>query len=400
MTLGLDFSIAGSEGSETRDKFKRDVADDLATASGLPSASFNIKKVSAGSIIVDMQVMPDPLAPGTHLLAAKDLANQAVDSSSKLRAGTITSHAIGVEVIASKGGEVSAYATPLSAPAQDTCHAMPGMNDDASSCAAPGSAEKLETYVAAREPHATDSDKSDSRRKMASTRSQEDLKVHLQHVLHSAHGGVWDASSSTERAVLMKAAIHSMTEAGLDEEVAQRVFELDKVAVDRFLMAATTSSNQGSAPSADDARKALLDVAKEYGLVLNTPKTPPVTPDVVPGHWQNPRNLMTMEKELEAAAHSAGREIDDDFLRDIVKASKSAFTADEASDIARHATPTSEVSRQPLGAVGQPKASGGRKGVEKKRSKAEEGEDSDEEGTFNLVFSQLELLRLLQVVMR
>ena len=178
------------------------------------------------------------------------------------------------------------------------------------------------------------------------------------------------------------------------------MFELDKVAVDRFLMAATTSSKQGSAPSAEDARKALLDVAKEYGLVLNTPKTPPVTPDVVPGHWQNPRNLMTMEKELEAAAHSAGREIDDDFLRDIVKASKSAFTADEASDIARCATPTSEVSRQPLGAVGQPKASGGRKEVEKKRSKAEEGEDSDEEGTFNLVFSQLELLRLLQVVMR
>jgi hypothetical protein len=107
-----------------------------------------------------------------------------------------------------------------------------------------------------------------------------------------------------------------------------------------------------------------------------------------------------MEMESDAAAHSAGREIDDDFLRDIVKASKSVFTADEASDLARHATPTSEVSRQPLGAVGQPKASGGRKGVEKKRSKAEEGEDSDEEGTFNLVFSQLELLRLLQVVMR
>jgi hypothetical protein len=47
-----------------------------------------------------MEVMPDPLAPGTHLLAAKDLAEQAVDPSSTLRSGKITSHAIGVEVVA------------------------------------------------------------------------------------------------------------------------------------------------------------------------------------------------------------------------------------------------------------------------------------------------------------
>ena len=99
MTLGLDFSIAGSEGSDKGDKFKRDVAEDLASASGLPAANFRIKEVSQnnGSIILDMEVMPDPLSPGTHILAAKDLAEQAADPSSTLRSGKITSHATGVE---------------------------------------------------------------------------------------------------------------------------------------------------------------------------------------------------------------------------------------------------------------------------------------------------------------
>ncbi len=109
MTLALDFSMAGSEGLDKREKFKRDVAQDLASASGLPAANFRIKDVSNiqnngripldTSIILDMQVMPDPLAPGTHLLAVKDLAEQAADPSSMLRSGKITSHATGVEVI-------------------------------------------------------------------------------------------------------------------------------------------------------------------------------------------------------------------------------------------------------------------------------------------------------------
>ncbi len=107
MTLGLDFGMAGSEGSDTREKFKRDVAQDLATASGLAAANFNIKHVSAGSIILDMEVLPDPLAPGAHLLAAKDLANQAADISSKLRSGKLTSHAIGVVVIPSRSCEAA-----------------------------------------------------------------------------------------------------------------------------------------------------------------------------------------------------------------------------------------------------------------------------------------------------
>jgi len=109
MTLGLDFSVAGSDGSVKREKFQFDVAQDLASASGLPPANFRInfriKDVSPGSIILDMQVMPDPLAPGKHLEAAKYWAHQAVDISSKLRLGKITSHATGVEVRPSKEEE-------------------------------------------------------------------------------------------------------------------------------------------------------------------------------------------------------------------------------------------------------------------------------------------------------
>ena len=48
-------------------------------------------------------------------------------------------------------------------------------------------------------------------------------------LLSEAHGGVWDARSSQERASLMRAAIHSMTEAGLDEEVAVKVFASERV---------------------------------------------------------------------------------------------------------------------------------------------------------------------------
>ncbi len=104
MTLGLDFRIAGSEGSDEQEKFKLNVIQDLASASDLPSANFRIKEVSSGitrgytPIMVNVEVMPDPLAPGKHLLAANDLANQAVDASSKLRLGKVTSHTIEVEI--------------------------------------------------------------------------------------------------------------------------------------------------------------------------------------------------------------------------------------------------------------------------------------------------------------
>jgi hypothetical protein len=108
MTLALDFSMAGGEGSDKREKFKHDVTQDLARpdASGLPAGNFRIKDVSPGSILLHIQVMPDPLAPGTHLLAVQDLSAQAVDPFSNLRSGKISRHATGVEVMPPKSREV------------------------------------------------------------------------------------------------------------------------------------------------------------------------------------------------------------------------------------------------------------------------------------------------------
>lgn len=113
----------------------------------------------------------------------------------------------------------------------------------------------------------------EDRKGMTRASSELELVAHQKQVLEAAHGGVWDAHSSTERAALMKAAIHSMTEAGLDEEVAQKVFELDSAAVARILSAAASCAQDASprAASSDE----LLRVAQEYGLVGNR------TPDVV-----------------------------------------------------------------------------------------------------------------------
>ena len=105
-----------------------------------------------------------------------------------------------------------------------------------------------------------------SRKGMIRASSELELVAHKKQVLESAHGGVWDAHSSTERAVLMKAAIHSMTEAGLDEEVAQKVFQLDSTAVAHILSAAASSA-QGASPRGVTSCDELLRVAREYGLV-------------------------------------------------------------------------------------------------------------------------------------
>jgi hypothetical protein len=130
LTLGLDLSIAGREGwdkSESfngletfncRETFNCDVAQDLASASGLASANFRIKDVSPGMIVLDVEVMPDPFAPEKHLMAAKDLANQAVNTASKLRSGKITSRTVGVEVRHCKAADVRDVASLRNAPAE------------------------------------------------------------------------------------------------------------------------------------------------------------------------------------------------------------------------------------------------------------------------------------------
>jgi C-terminal processing protease CtpA/Prc len=89
--LGLDFAIAGPEDSTQREAFVCDLSQDLANASRLPPASFYIKVVSPGSIIVDTEIRADAFGnaydPGT---VARDLERQANDPSSTLRGGVLT----------------------------------------------------------------------------------------------------------------------------------------------------------------------------------------------------------------------------------------------------------------------------------------------------------------------
>ena len=63
ITLGISFHEAGEAGSAMREAFMRDVADDLAKASGLLAENFKIinkiMKLLAGSVLVYMYIMPD-----------------------------------------------------------------------------------------------------------------------------------------------------------------------------------------------------------------------------------------------------------------------------------------------------------------------------------------------------
>jgi len=100
ITLDLDFSVAGEEGSTQREAFKRDVTIDLSRASGLPPSNFNIKKLFAGGVILGIDIMPDPWenAP-TPASVALDLQRQITDVKSPLRSGKITGHLKELQVV-------------------------------------------------------------------------------------------------------------------------------------------------------------------------------------------------------------------------------------------------------------------------------------------------------------
>ena len=100
MTLGMSFHKTGEEGSSKREAFKRDMANDLANASGLPAENFKITKLSAGSVVVHIDILPDPLgiAPAPSAVA-RDLEQQAADANSPLRSGKLTSQTKGIQVL-------------------------------------------------------------------------------------------------------------------------------------------------------------------------------------------------------------------------------------------------------------------------------------------------------------
>jgi hypothetical protein len=130
MTLDMSFHETGEEGSAKREAFKRDMADDLAKASGLPAENFNITKLSAGSVIVDLNIMPDPLgiAPAPSAIA-RDLEKQAADPNSPLRSGKLTSQTKGIQV------QSPELVDPL--PARALAPDPPGWADHVASITAP-----------------------------------------------------------------------------------------------------------------------------------------------------------------------------------------------------------------------------------------------------------------------
>jgi hypothetical protein len=97
--LGIDFSQAGEEGTEEREQFKRDLAADLASASGAPPASFRsffIKKLSAGRVKVDMEIVAHPALTRTPEDMALDMEKQASDSNSLFRPGKLAKHSTSI----------------------------------------------------------------------------------------------------------------------------------------------------------------------------------------------------------------------------------------------------------------------------------------------------------------
>ena len=81
LRLHMDFRSAGQEGSTQRQMFIKDLRQDLADASGMYTADFNILKVSPGSVVVDVN------APET---AAQEIHRQSLDLNSRLRCGKLT----------------------------------------------------------------------------------------------------------------------------------------------------------------------------------------------------------------------------------------------------------------------------------------------------------------------
>ena len=79
LKLSLDFdSTVGSEGSDLRASFDKDLRQDLANATGLPTSSFVLKKLSPGSVIVDLDIRPDLGQDSPDpFAAAGELAEQA-----------------------------------------------------------------------------------------------------------------------------------------------------------------------------------------------------------------------------------------------------------------------------------------------------------------------------------
>jgi hypothetical protein len=99
LKLDMSFSVAGETGSSRRDIFGKHLLDDLAGASNLKQDNYSIKRVSPGSIIVDIQLVPSSSVQSTQLVSVvEDLKRQATDPDSRLRAGILTRNITSIQL--------------------------------------------------------------------------------------------------------------------------------------------------------------------------------------------------------------------------------------------------------------------------------------------------------------
>jgi len=90
-SLDLEYSVAGDLGTPQRAVFEKEIIADLAKASGQVPSMFCIREMSPGSIIVAVQVLPDPSGVSIDLSrVVYSLEQQATDTASLLRAGKLT----------------------------------------------------------------------------------------------------------------------------------------------------------------------------------------------------------------------------------------------------------------------------------------------------------------------
>jgi hypothetical protein len=102
IALNMHISESGEEGTYERAKFKTSLLRELAQASGVKEQFLDVKRISAGSIIVDVDICADPnLDADSHCPrnVAADLENQAQDEQSQLRSGTLMARLVSISIV-------------------------------------------------------------------------------------------------------------------------------------------------------------------------------------------------------------------------------------------------------------------------------------------------------------
>jgi chromosome segregation ATPase len=90
ITLDMDIAHAGTVGTKSRQQFEFFLISDLAEASGLVRANFEVKLVEAGSVVVHVEIRGEVANGKTSHHVAESLRLQANDPRSLLRAGQVT----------------------------------------------------------------------------------------------------------------------------------------------------------------------------------------------------------------------------------------------------------------------------------------------------------------------